>query len=90
MGSYLHVALPFGKYISSLIQSDGFIKGSDSEVTVDKPKEKEKEIKPVGSKETSDDDFATKITKAAIGALTPIGLASSLFEEVERIKELLK
>jgi hypothetical protein len=88
MGSYLHVALPFGKYISSLIQSDGSIKGSDSEVTVNKPKEKE--IKPVGSKETSDDDFATKITKAAIGALTPIGLASSLFEEVERIKELLK
>jgi hypothetical protein len=88
MGSYLHVALPFGKYISSLIQSDGSIKGSDSEVTVNKPKEKE--IKPVGSKETSDDDFATKITKAAIGVLTPIGLASSLFEEVERIKELLK
>jgi hypothetical protein len=53
-------------------------------------KPKEKEIKPVGSKETSDDDFATKITKAAIGVLTPIGLASSLFEEVERIKELLK
>jgi len=90
MGSYLHVALPFGKNISSLIQSDGSIKGSDSEVTVDKPKEKEKEIKPVGSKETSDDDFATKITKAAIGVLTPIGLASSLFEEVERIKKLLK
>jgi hypothetical protein len=44
----------------------------------------------VGSKETSDDDFATKITKAAIGVLAPIGLASSLFEEVERIKELLK
>jgi murein DD-endopeptidase MepM/ murein hydrolase activator NlpD len=88
MGSYLHVALPFGKYISSLIQSDGSIKGSDSEVTVDKPKEKK--IKPVDSKKTSDDDFATKITKAAIGALTPIGLASSLFEEVERIKELLK
>jgi hypothetical protein len=89
MGSYLHVALPFGKNITSLIQSDGSIKGSDSEVTVVKPKEKE--LEPVvGSKEPSGDDLATKITKAAIGVLTPIGLSSSLFEEVERIKELLK
>jgi len=89
MGSYLHVALPFGKNITSLIQSDGSIKGSDSEVTVVRPKEKE--LEPVvGSKEPSGDDLATKITKAAIGVLTPIGLSSSLFEEVERIKELLK
>lgn len=87
--SYLHVALPYGKYISSLISSNGSIIGSDSETTVVKPKEKT--VEPVSSKKTSsDDDFATKITKAAIGVLSPIGLASGLFEEVERIKKLLK
>jgi hypothetical protein len=86
--SYLHVALPYGKNISSLINSNGSMIGSESKTTVDKPKEKQ--IEPVGSKKTSDDDLATKITKAAIGVLSPIGLASSLFEEVERIKKLLK
>ena len=86
--SYLHVALPYGKKISSLINSNGSMIGSESKTTVDKPKEKQ--IEPIGSKKTSDDDLATKITKAAIGVLSPIGLASSLFEEVERIKKLLK
>ena len=86
--SYLHVALPYGKNISSLINSNGSMIGSESKTTVDKPKEKQ--IEPIGSKKTSDDDLATKITKAAIGVLSPIGLASSLFEEVERIKKLLK
>jgi hypothetical protein len=53
MGSYLHVALPFGKYISSLIQSDGSIKGSDSEVTVNKPKEKDTIINELEEKNKS-------------------------------------
>lgn len=87
-GSYLHVSLPFGKNISSLIQSDGSVKGSESEKSV--MKTKEKKVEPTTFKKDSEDDLATRITKSVIQGITPLALTGSIFEEVERIKKLLK
>jgi len=89
--SYLHVALPYGKYISSLINSDGSIKGSESETPIVKDKEKkEKNVEPKSKTSSDGEDIGTKITKAVVGAISPLGIATGLFEEIERIKKLIK
>ena len=85
--SFLHVALPFGKKISDLVNENGEILGSESmPVPTEKPTTDYPRQKSVEKEKDSDTNFYTKLSKI----ITPIALGGALLEEVERIKNLLK
>jgi hypothetical protein len=87
VASYLHVALPFGKHISSLVSSNGEILSGKEKTMTAPPKEKspKKDTAP-----SSTDDVVDKLTSTLVKGLTPLALGTALFEDVERIKSLLK
>ena len=101
--SFLHVALPFGKRISSLIGSSGDVSGknsSESEPSSSESSSSEpnltkisKQPKSYKSKSTSllgDKSLGDKITSTMAKIITPMALGGALFEEVDRIKKLMK
>lgn len=85
--SFLHVALPVGKSITSLVSSTGEIYTKTSKEPIVK---KVEEPKTKDSVKKADSDTSGDIYSKIAKVLTPIALGGALLEEVDKIKKLMK